>query len=850
MPSRPSFAPANLSNTASITSTPAIDPNGANNAATDTDGVTQSADLSIVKIDSADPVIPGQAFTYTLTVTNIGPSDASTVQVLDTVPAQFTVTNVTSPSGACGQVGNAVTCTRPTLAAAASWVITVSVTANLAAPAGTYTNTATVSAATPDPVAGNDSASQDTSIIPSADLSIVKTGSADPISPGDVLDYTIVVTNNGPSDADNLTVSDSIPAPGSFGVTAMVASAGSCVRVNNDVTCTVASLASGATWTITISVLLDPLTPGGLYTNTADVSSTTFDPNAANDTDSESTTVLPAADMVITKDDGVASVVAGTSTTYTITLTNDGPSAELAGVVVSDPIPAGTTGSTLDPDCAVAAGTFTCTTSSTIAPFGVVTYHLTLDVPPDYAPATLVNTATITSTPIAETDPSDNADTDTDTVIVQGDLALTKDDGVATVVAGTSTTYTITATNGGPSQIPAGVVLTDPIPAGTVGSESEPDCAIAAGTFTCTTSAPLAVGAVVSYQLTLAVAPDYAPPTLVNTVSVASSPAVDTNPSNDSASDTDTVTTSADLALTKDDGIATIAAGTSTTYTITVTNNGPSTEPAGVVLSDPIPAGTNGSESEPDCTIAAGTFTCTTSAPIGPGGSVSYQLTLAVPPASMIVTIVNTASITSAPVTDPDASNDSATDTDAVIRSADLSITKTDGVASVVAGTSTTYTITLTNLGPSTEPAGVVVDDPIPAATTPSESEADCVIAAGTFTCTTSAALAPGASVSYQLTLAIPADSVLVSLVNTATITSATITDPNAANDSATDTDTVTTSADLSVTKTDSADPISPGDVLDYVITVTNNGPSDAQNLQVTDTLPAFGSFAHHGRSC
>ena len=301
------------------------------------------------------------------------------------------------------------------------------------------------------------------------------------------------------------------------------------------------------------------------------------------------------------------------------------------------------------------------------------------------------------------------------------------------------------------------------------------------------------------------------------------------------------MTTSADLAVTKTDGVGTVTAGTSTTYAITLTNNGPSTVPAGVVLSDPIPADTNGSESEADCAIAAGAFTCTTSAPIAPGGSRTYHLTLAVPPASLIVTIVNTVSITSTPVTDPDASNDSATDTDAVDRSADLSITKTDSVASVVAGTSTTYTITLTNLGPSTEPAGVVIDDPIPATTTPTESEADCV-SAGTFTCTTSAALAPGASVSYQLTLAIPADSALVSLVNTATITTFRITDPNAANDAATDTDTVTTSADLSVTKTDSADPISPGDVLDYVITVTNIGPSDAQNLQVTDTLPAFGS--------
>ena len=45
--------------------------------------------------------------------------------------------------------------------------------------------------------------------------------------------------------------------------------------------------------------------------------------------------------------------------------------------------------------------------------------------------------------------------------------------------------------------------------------------------------------------------------------------------------------------------------------------------------------------------------------------------------------------------------NNSATDTDTVTGSADLAITKTDGVASVIAGTSTTYTITVTNNGPS-----------------------------------------------------------------------------------------------------------------------------------------------------
>ena len=108
--------------------------------------------------------------------------------------------------------------------------------------------------------------------------------------------------------------------------------------------------------------------------------------------------------------------------------------------------------------------------------------------------------------------------------------------------------------------------------------------------FTCTTTAPLAPSASISYQLTLTLDPDYPAPTLVNTASITSSPISDPVPGNDSATDTDTVTTSADLAITKTDGVASVVAGTSTTYAITVTNNGPSTVPAGVVISDPIPA--------------------------------------------------------------------------------------------------------------------------------------------------------------------------------------------------------------------------------------------------------------------
>src|SRR5437764_1441106 len=102
------------------------------------------------------------------------------------------------------------------------------------------------------------------------------------------------------------------------------------------------------------------------------------------------------------------------------------------------------------------------------------------------------------------------------------------------------------------------------------------------------------------------------------------------------------------------------------------------------------------------------------------------------------------------------ASNPS-TDVDAVTAQADLTITKDDAVSSVVAGTSTTYEIGRASCRERTETAGVVVKDTDPAGTTPSNSDADCVLAGQLLTCRTSAALAPGASKTYHLTLAVAA---------------------------------------------------------------------------------------------
>ncbi len=792
-----------------------------------------SADLAITKTDGVASVTAGTSTTYSITLTNNGPTDEPAgVVITDTIPAGVTPSE-SEPD--CALAAGVFTCTTAAVLASGDSVmyqLTLAVPASYAL--ATLSNTAAITSwPVPDPDASNDSATDIDTVTISADLSIAKTDSADPVDPGDSFTYTLTVTNNGPSDASGLTVSDTVPA--GFTITSVTSGAGVCGFAGQVATCTRASLPAGSTWVITISVDVDLLIPGGLYTDTATVSATSPDPVPGNDSDSEGTLVTPVGDLAVTKTDGVATVVPGTSTTYTITLANLGPTTVPAGAVVSDSIPANTVGSESEGDCAIAASVFSCTTSAPLASGASVSYQLTLAIDAGYPGATLVNTASVTSSTIPDPFPVNDSASDTDAIAGSADLAVTKSDGVASVVAGTSTTYTISVTNNGPSTVPAGVIVSDPIPAGTTGSESEPGCAIPAGVFTCTTSSPIVSGGSVSYQLTLTLSSGYAFPTLANTASIVSSPYPDPNPGNDSAGDVDTVTTSADLSVVKTDAPDPVPVGAPLTYSLAVTNAGPS-DATSVSVVDTLPAGVTFGSATPSQGSCAGAVTCSLGTIVA---GATATITIVVTPTATGV-ISNTATVSSS-TPDPVPGNNADTEPTTVVVSADLSVAKTDGVAAVDAGTSTVYTLTLTNNGPSDVPAGIVLTDAIPANTVASESEADCSVSAATFTCTTTAVLASGASIVYHLTLAIDSAYPSTTLVNTIAIASSPVADPALANNAASDTDTVNPiAADLSIVKTDSADPVLPGSAFSYTIAVTNAGLDDAEDVVLTDPVPGL----------
>lgn len=244
----------------------------------------------------------------------------------------------------------------------------------------------------------------------------------------------------------------------------------------------------------------------------------------------------------------------------------------------------------------------------------------------------------------------------------------------------------------------------------------------------------------------------------------------------------------ADLGIGKTDGQATAVPGLVVTYTIAATNLGP--DPVtGATVSDPIPpnltsaswtcAATAGSSCPP-----SGTGSISASVNLLAGGSATFALTATVQPGAT-GSVTNTASI-SAPsgVTDPAGANNVAVDTDTLTPSADLGLVVTDTPDPVAPGAGLTYTIPVSNLGPSRSPAATVVHV-LPSAATFVSASPGCAHAGGVVTCTLGA-LDPGQSVDLTVQVSVGA-AAAGSLSSQATV-SGTVGDPVGANDSDTET--------------------------------------------------------------
>lgn len=166
---------------------------------------------------------------------------------------------------------------------------------------------------------------------------------------------------------------------------------------------------------------------------------------------------------------------------------------------------------------------------------------------------------------------------------------------------------------------------------------------------------------------------------------------------------------------------------------------------------------------------------------------------------------------------------------------ADLSVSLADAPNPVRVGANLGYTATVSNHGPAAA-SRVTLTDSLPNGVT-LVSASGCS-GTGTLSCNLGS-LASGASAAVTITVKPNAAGAIGNSVQV----SASQSDPNAANNTATAATTVQASADLRVTATDSPDPVTVGQNLSYKATVTNKGPSTASASKLTDTLPTSLTF-------
>lgn len=689
-----------LTNVAQVSS-PTPDPNPDNNTATVETPVTEQADLSVVKVGAPKPAAVGDLVTYTLAVANAGPVNAENTVLSDPLPDALASPEVSLDGGRSFQPW-AGTLALGTLLPGQAQTILLRGTVRASADA-LLINTATVQSDTPDPNPDNNTDTEELPVQLAADLAITKLGSPSPVSAGGLLTYTLDLTNLGPADAQNVSLTDPLPPPLSDGTY---------------------SLDNGGTWQPwTGSLALGTLPAGdhrqillrgtvaqgtsGTLTNTATVASDTPDPRPENNESTALTPVDTAADLAVLKQVQPARVHPGETLTYTLQVTNAGPSAA-QDVVLQDPLPAAILSPVFSADGGATWQPWSDTyVLRTLLPGTTATLLLQGQVDPSTTASSLENTALVTSS-TPDPNPDNNEDTVEVPLLPSADLSVRKENTGGSAVPGTPFLYTITLQNAGPSDA-QDVLLTDAVPAELWAPEFSTD---SGATWTPWHSpyllGTLAAGASRSLLLRGTIDPAATLPLLNTAVAASSTP--DPDLTNNTAQREDPLQPAADLAITKVADTDTAAPGGLLTYTLTIANLGPATA-QDVLLTDQTPGGLSRVEVSLD---NGRTWTPWTGAyslgalPAGQGRTLLLRGSLS---SSAQGTLVNTAVVASS-TPDPNPNSNTATSLVPVQGSTELRLTKTSPCWAVPCQY-LVYRLVAVNWG-SIPAEGVVVQDHLP----------------------------------------------------------------------------------------------------------------------------------------
>lgn len=244
--------------------------------------VGATADL-VAGMTAASSVIVSNNLTYTITVTNYGPSTATGVTLSDTLAASVSLVSSNASQGSVSVVGNQVTWNAGSLLLTNGAVLTLVVKPSTT---GILTNNCYVQGNESDPNLVNNAATTTTTVDPiKADLALSLVDAPDPLWSGNNITYTITVTNGGPATAAGVTVTNNLPPSVVF----VSASPGGYVLSGNVLAFT--NLGNVLVGGQTVATIVVRTTTDGTLTNTAFTASQVTDPLKGNNSATVKTVV-------------------------------------------------------------------------------------------------------------------------------------------------------------------------------------------------------------------------------------------------------------------------------------------------------------------------------------------------------------------------------------------------------------------------------------------------------------------------------------------------------------------------------------------------------------------------------
>ncbi|MEM7350716.1 MAG: isopeptide-forming domain-containing fimbrial protein [Acidobacteriota bacterium] len=912
-----------VANTASIADdgSNGPDPTPDDNSDDDLTPVDAAPDLSINKDDGGASTVPGGSVTFSLDYANNGTQDATGVVLSETVPAH--TTSGTNPGWEVNPVGSAVACNSQaagTICVLAigdldvgemgSATFLVSVDDPLAAGVEEISNAVTIADDGnngPDPTPGDNSDDDQTPVTAAPDLNLSKDDGDAMAQAGDIVTYLLSYGNVGDQGATGVVLTETVPPNTTSGSNPgwEVSPVGSGIACDSQPTGTVCvldigSVPAGTTGAASFVVVIDDPLPAGVtqVANTASISDDGTngpDPTPDDNTNSDTTPVDAVPDLQVSKDDGAAIATPGDAIDYTLSYVNVGTQ-EATGVVLTETVPADTT-SGINPGWAVApvgsgvacdnqpAGTVCVLAIGNLAggDSGMAIFQVVVDAPKPAGVEEIFNTVSIADDGANGPDPTpqDNSDTEQTPADAGPDLAVSKDDGGATTVAGGTVVYAINYENVG-TQNASGVVLTETVPANStsgtnpawevsplgsgIACEGQP-----AGTVCVQAIGALDVGAsgIASFELVVDDPLPAGVEEISNTVTIADdgTGGPDQNPDNNTATDQTPVDAAPDLNIVKDDGDAVSSAGGTVTYTLSYANSGDQGA-TGVVLTEVVPVNTSSGsnpgwevlvvgsglpcDSQPAATVCVLDIGALAA---GETGSASFELVIDDPLPAGIDQVANTVTIGDDGANGPDPTPDDNTngDTTPVDAVPDLQVLKDDGGVTALPGGTITYTLTYTNVG-TQGATGVILTEEVPFATSsginpswevaPVGSGIACDSQPAATSCVFSAgSLAAGdtAMTTFDVVVDAPKPAGVEEITNTVVVgdDGTNGPDPTPENNTADEVTPASAGPDLAVTKDDGGVTTVPGGTVTYTISYENVGTQNATGVVLTETVPA-----------